>query len=118
MVFGGADTTANALMFGSFHLLRNRETYDRLKKELEDNWPRLEEPPSLRKVESLKYLDAVIKESLRISTGVPSGLLRVVPAQGATICGVQVPGEVSPISLASTHYSGIKQDAGALTQFC
>ncbi|KAF2235666.1 cytochrome P450 monooxygenase-like protein [Viridothelium virens] len=106
MMFAGTDTVANTLMLGSFHLLRQRERYDRLKRELEGTWSDLKNPPDLKKLESLKYLNAVIKESLRLSSGVVSGLLRVVPSDGATICGVPVPGE-TVVSCGSTfvHYN-------------
>ena len=109
LMFAGGDTVANALMLGFFHLLRQREQCDKLRQELQQRWPSLESRPSLRELESLKYLDAVIKESLRLSSGVTSGLLRVVPAEGATICGVQVPGEVSHEFFKLVHQDAIKQ---------
>lgn len=38
---------------------------------------------------------AVIKESLRVSPGVASPLLRIVPTSGATISGSYIPPDVS-----------------------
>lgn len=109
MMFAGGDTVANALMLGSFHLLRQPEQYSRLRQELQEGWPDLESPLDSKKLEGLKYLDAVIKESLRLSSGVVSGLLRVVPVDGATICGVRVPGEVRLISLPLSYLHCSKQ---------
>lgn len=91
-MFGGADTTGNTLMVGTHRLLKNPEKMQRLKAELMKAWPSLTgREPSLRDLEGLPYLNAVIKESLRLSSGVVSGLLRVVPPTGATITGVTVP---------------------------
>jgi len=80
-------------MVGTFHLLKQPETYGKFKKEILSVWPKLDnDPPSLRELERLPYFNAVIKESLRISVGVVSGLLRVVPKEGAKICDTFVPG--------------------------
>jgi cytochrome P450 len=94
LMFGGADTVGNALMVGTHHLLQQPAVLQTLKKELLNAWPTLPQEPKLRELESLPYLNAVIKESLRMSSGVVSGLLRVVPPTGAMINGVTVPPEV------------------------
>jgi cytochrome P450 len=95
LMYAGSDTTGNTLMVGTFHMLKQRETYAKFKKEILSVWPKLDEdPPALRELERLPYFNAVIKESLRLSVGVVSGLLRVVPKEGATICDKFVPGGV------------------------
>lgn len=95
LMFGGTDTTGNTLMVGAFHLLKEPAAWQKLKSELLAAWPLLEgEGPTLSELESLPYLNAVIKESLRLSSGVTSGLLRIVPSTGATISGVAVPPKV------------------------
>lgn len=91
LMFGGADTVGNTLMVGTHHLLQQPAVLQRLKEELLTAWPILLEEPGLRSLEHLPYLTAVIKESLRMSSGVVSGLLRVVPPTGTTINGVTVP---------------------------
>ena len=96
LMFGGADTVGNTLMVGTHYLLRDQTRMQKLKEELHKTWPSLTgQEPRARELESLPYLNAVIKESLRLSSGVISGLLRVVPAGGAMIAGVQVPAGVS-----------------------
>ncbi|KAI9663042.1 MAG: hypothetical protein M1821_008090 [Bathelium mastoideum] len=106
MMFAGTDTVANTLLVGFFHLLRQGEEYNKLRLELQQAWPQIASPPSFRELESSHYLNAVIKESLRLSSGVVSGLLRVVPAAGAIICELRVPGE-TVVSCGSTfvHYN-------------
>lgn len=95
LLYGGGDTTGNTLMVGAFHLMKNPETLRKLQAEMRTAWPNLDHMPSLRELEKLPYLNAVLKESLRMSCGVVSGLLRIVPRQGAPICGAFVPGGVS-----------------------
>jgi cytochrome P450 len=95
LMFAGTDTVGAALMVGTHRLLKNPEKMQKLKAELVALWPSLEKAgPGLRDLENFPYLNAVIKESLRLSSGVPSGLPRVVPPSGATIAGVTVPAGV------------------------
>jgi hypothetical protein len=105
LMFGGADTVGNTLMVGTHRLLMNADKMSKLKAELKSVWPDLTREPSLKELESLPYLNAVIKESLRLSSGVVSGLLRIVPATGATIAGIDVPPAVRFTS-SLTHYQG------------
>lgn len=55
-MFGGADTSGTTLMHGSFHILTQPKVYSRLKEELREAWPSLEQPPQLAKLEELPYL--------------------------------------------------------------
>ena len=97
-MFAGADTTANALMELSHHLLQDPEKLAKLRAEIETVWPNLGPngagAPEARELERLSYLNAVIKEGLRLSSGVITGLSRVVPPEGAKIAGMEVPGKV------------------------
>jgi cytochrome P450 len=45
MMFAGGDTTANVIMIGTFYLLKQPELTQRLKKELLEVWPILDEEP-------------------------------------------------------------------------
>lgn len=56
LMFGGADTTGNALMLGTFHMLGSPGYVDRLKEELYSAWPVLDEPPKLEDLEKLPFL--------------------------------------------------------------
>jgi cytochrome P450 len=102
LMFAGGDTTGNTLMLSTFYLLQDRAAMERLKNELKAAWPDLdfERAPTLRELEKLPYLNGVIKEGLRMTSGVVSPLPRVVPAGGAKICGVFVPAGVSIMALA------------------
>jgi cytochrome P450 len=60
-MFGGVETTASALMVGTFYMLKNPDMLKRLKKELHDLWPVMEQEPELRDLEKLPYLVRSIK---------------------------------------------------------
>ncbi|KAL8722880.1 MAG: hypothetical protein Q9225_000713 [Loekoesia sp. 1 TL-2023] len=85
-VTAGSDTTA-ILMRTIFHrLLSHPDTLQRLLTEL-DSIPPSTEPVTLKEARTLPYLDAVIKEAGRLHPPFGLPLERVVPAEGATICG-------------------------------
>jgi cytochrome P450 len=83
----GIDTTGDGLCFLMWELSQpqNFRFQSRLQQELANasspNAP----------LDSLPYLDAVIKEALRISPPIPMSLPRYVPAGGRTIDGYLVP---------------------------
>ncbi|KAK8171874.1 putative cytochrome P450 pisatin demethylase [Phyllosticta citrichinensis] len=80
-VLAGSDTTAIALRAIFYYLLRTP--------------PKLanSNPITYREATThLPYLDAVIKEAMRLHPSVGLILEREVPATGATICGRRVPG--------------------------
>lgn len=56
LMFGGGDTTGNAIMLGTFHLLSLPGYVDRLKEELYSAWPVLDEPPRFEVLEKLAFL--------------------------------------------------------------
>jgi hypothetical protein len=56
LMFGGGDTTGNTLMLGTFHLLESPDLIARMKKELRDAWPILDQPPRFEDLEKLPFL--------------------------------------------------------------
>ena len=55
-MFGGADISGATLMHGGFHILTQPTVYEKVKKELREAWPRLDQPPQLAQLEKLPYL--------------------------------------------------------------
>ncbi|KAJ5882937.1 uncharacterized protein N7473_009823 [Penicillium subrubescens] len=105
-VFAG-ESSGLTLMHGSFHIVQTPRVYQKLKEELIATWPNLDQPPSLATLERLPYLNAVVKESLRMGGGATSPLLRVVPETGAIIDGVLIaPGTVVGSSSHFVHRNG------------
>lgn len=73
-----------------FHLLKTPAALASLRKELHDN--HIIVPPRFTDVQKLPYLDAVIKEGMRLWPLFRTGLERVVPSGGAEIVGTWIPG--------------------------
>lgn len=81
----GSDTTAISLSAVLYHLLKNPSTLTKLRQEI-DSRGLTGNHIGFKESQELPYLQAVLKEALRLhpATGLP--LERVVPAGGATIC--------------------------------
>lgn len=83
-VGGGGDTTAAALRAAVYHLARTPTAYARLRAELDA--AQLPVPVSWRAATTqLPYLDAVIRESMRLTPGIALMLERHVPEGGFTL---------------------------------
>ncbi|OAQ97404.1 hypothetical protein LLEC1_02670 [Akanthomyces lecanii] len=79
LVQGGTLTTSWALALAVFHLCHRPETLKKLRDELFEAIPNANEVVPLAQLESLPYLRAVIKETLRHSVGTSSRLSRIAP---------------------------------------
>lgn len=89
----GSDTTSVTLTATLHNILFQPAIYQRLREEVDEAYARgaLSDPPTFAESQELPYLQAIVKEALRIhpATGLP--LWREVPVGGATICGVYFP---------------------------
>ncbi|KAI0812130.1 cytochrome P450 [Xylaria sp. FL0064] len=77
---GGTASTARTIGFASYYILSRPSIRSTLEQELKDvmaTWP--QRYPSWAELEKLPYLQAIIKESLRLSYGVMHRLPRVSP---------------------------------------
>lgn len=88
LLVGGHETTANALCWALMHLLRNPATLAAARAELDAAFPDGNVDPA--RVRKLPYLDAAIKESMRLSP--------IAPAVGRTLTG--------PLSLTRAEVPG------------
>ncbi|KAH1669307.1 hypothetical protein KXW65_006818 [Aspergillus fumigatus] len=94
-VFAGSDTTAIALRAVFYFLLRNPSVLAKLNAEIDnaDREGKLSTPISYREtMNHLPYLQAVLKESMRLHPSVGLILEREVPKGGVTICDRHFPG--------------------------
>ena len=98
MAFAGSETTGISLAAIFYFLLKNPQCYQRLMDEIDAAvhnqiiQDRATGLVSWAESQKLTYLDACVKEALRLHPAVGLPLERVVPAQGATICGEHIPG--------------------------
>lgn len=106
MLIAGSDTTSNTLCSLMFWVLRTPGVFAKLQAELDTVLDKNGEVASYGKVKDLPYLLAVINETLRIHSTSSLGLPRVVPPQGATVCGeFFVGGTVLSVPAYTVHHS-------------
>ncbi|OJD34608.1 cytochrome p450 [Diplodia corticola] len=79
IVGAGSVTTAHYLTVTSYHILANPHVLQMLQEELQPLMANGTALPSLRSLEQLRYLKAVINEGYRISYGITARLTRVSP---------------------------------------
>lgn len=84
--YAGSDTTAISLRALLYHLLKNPASLAKLRAEI-DNFKGLSNPISWAEAKKMPYLDACVKEALRIHPAPAMLLERVVPKGGRDICG-------------------------------
>lgn len=89
----GSDTTTSVAVLLLYYILKHQHVYAAIQKEVDDAFPTLSPgatfPPG--SLEALPYLNAAIKEGVRLGTPFP-GLPRVVPHEGLTIGDTFIPG--------------------------
>lgn len=85
-ISGAGDTTATTLTAIFYHLLKHGDVLKKLSAELRS--VELSDPPSFAQVNKLPYLNAVIKESMRVYSTATWPMERKVPAGGVTISGI------------------------------
>jgi len=81
VVGAGTETLSNTLSVLMYYILANPAIYAKLKEGLHTHAPTPETQLSWQQLETLPYLTAVIQESLRMSHGVSSPVIRVAPNQ-------------------------------------
>ncbi|KAI0539191.1 cytochrome P450 [Xylaria digitata] len=88
-IAAAGDTTAVTIAATLFYLLKNPEILKKLETELTD--ASIHEVPAFAEVSKLPYLNAVIKESMRVFPVTSFPMERLVPAGGAEIAGMYFP---------------------------
>jgi len=100
LMIAGSETTATLLAGCIYLLQKNPLARQRLQAEIRNAFTD-DNDITMLNVTQLKYLDAVIQESLRLYPPVPIALNRTTPPEGAIICGHWVPGDVRPLEMRS-----------------
>ncbi|KAK1842043.1 cytochrome p450 pisatin [Colletotrichum chrysophilum] len=107
-VGAGSDTTAISLSAIMYYLCRNPGTLEKLRKELDNAEAEgsISNPITFREAQALPYLQAVIKESLRLHPATGLTMPRVVPEGGRQLAGAFFPaGNVVGINAWIAHHN-------------
>ncbi|GAB1744720.1 hypothetical protein NU219Hw_g2259t1 [Hortaea werneckii] len=99
VIWAGADTTAIALTAVFYFTHKNPHVLSKLRLEIDEAFDsgKLTSPVRFKDTIQLPFLNAVVKESMRLHPSLGTGLPRVVPPSGAEIAGRWVPGNTTVI---------------------
>ncbi|KAE8351816.1 elymoclavine monooxygenase [Aspergillus coremiiformis] len=101
---GGSDTTAYSTSCAVHYLLSSPGVLASLQTELDASAPFIREDFDHKRIQRLPYLNAVVKETLRLSNPVPGCLPRTVPVGGTRLGSVDLPaGTAVSVSLLSVQ---------------
>lgn len=89
LLFAGHETTAVSLTWVLYALSLHPEIQQRLRDEVCAHWPDVEPHVTSERAESMPYLNAVVKETLRLYPAAPMVLRRAV--KDDTIAGYRIP---------------------------
>ncbi|WPH01320.1 putative cytochrome P450 [Acrodontium crateriforme] len=92
-IAAGSDTIGVTLSAVFYHLCRNPQTLVQLRKEIQSliSSGQFSDPITFSEAQNAPYLQAVLKETLRMHPAVGQPLARVVPPGGAVISGYHFP---------------------------
>jgi cytochrome P450 len=95
--FAGSDTTATSIRAILLHVISNPLIYARLRQEVDTGIANgsISDPAKEEEIRKLPYLQACIREGLRIFPPITYLRERVTPPQGDTLSGFFVPGGVN-----------------------
>ena len=92
IILAGSETTSVALTAATYHILSNNNIYEKLYNDIRGAFPTSADIRLRDVLSKLPYLDAVVKETLRVHTPLANGFSRVVSDKaGAMISGNWVP---------------------------
>lgn len=86
----GTETTATTLSGLSYMLMRNPSTMIKLTTEIRESFAAASDI-SMERLAKLPYLNACVKEAMRIYPSVPVGMPHLTPIEGSTVCGQFIP---------------------------
>ncbi|KAM0547574.1 hypothetical protein ACHAPJ_010318 [Fusarium lateritium] len=106
----GSETTGISLSAIMYFLMTNPSVAETLRQEVAEHQSQAAHPRhfSFKETQEMQYMQAVIKEGLRLHPAVGQPLERVVPAGGATIAGQFFPeGTIVGVNCWVEHHSSV-----------
>ncbi|ETS84997.1 hypothetical protein PFICI_03022 [Pestalotiopsis fici W106-1] len=103
----GTETTATTLSGVVYYLGRNLKIYKNLVAEIRSTFKTSDEI-ALGPLSEMVYLNAVLKEGLRLYVPGGGGMTRIVPPEGAEICGQFVTGGTA---VTMNHYPAYRHES-------
>ncbi|CAL5867174.1 uncharacterized protein PFLUO_LOCUS1386 [Penicillium psychrofluorescens] len=94
IIAAGSETLTTSLSGTLNHLLRSPEKLQRLTEEVRSSFTSDSEINE-QTARTMPYLNAVLKEGLRLCPPIPDNIRRLTPPEGLTIAGVSVPGSTT-----------------------
>ena len=91
LLTGSGDTAAAAMTALTYLVLKEPEVIDQLQKEIRSVVGDSPEKITIAAVSKLEYLDAVLREAMRMHAPVPNSLPRIVDRPGVHVCGILIP---------------------------
>ncbi|KAJ5864249.1 uncharacterized protein N7529_006165 [Penicillium soppii] len=107
LIVAGSETSATLLSGCIYYLCTTPRVMDRLTSEIRSTFEQ-DRDMTFRALEDLRYLEAVIEESLRMYPPFVTSLARTVPAGGALVNGQFVPGGTT---VACHHYASYHSES-------
>ncbi|KAI8056259.1 cytochrome P450 [Syncephalis plumigaleata] len=104
LMVAGTDTTALTLTWTMYLLLKHPNYMEQLVAEVESTFPDPNTKIDHAATTSMPFLEAVLRESMRLRPILPHGLPRVVPEEGVTLGGHYLPGGTSIFSSFQTMH--------------
>lgn len=105
LIIAGSETTATQLCGVTYFLMTNPEAMKKVTEEIRSTFES-EEDINFISVNELTYMNACLNESFRLYPPVASGLPRIVPVGGATVCGEYI-GEGQTVAV---HHFALYRD--------
>ncbi|PCG89953.1 Cytochrome P450 [Penicillium occitanis (nom. inval.)] len=107
IILAGSESTSTMLTATTNFLLRNPEKLEKLVQEVRSTF-HSELQITLASTDCLEYLRAVFQEVFRLAPPVPTQIPRIVPPEGGSVCGHNLPGNtfVGVPQFAAYRYPG------------
>lgn len=107
-ITAGSDTTAATISGILYHLLRNPDKLRKLREEIDQyaSEGRISHPIEFKETQQMPYLQAVMKEGMRMHSAVGLPLWRTVPEEGLEVCGHYFPpGTIVGVNAWCAHHN-------------